>query len=92
MQQFSTCMLFILILILKLIILHIRQFIKFQSVDLIYFINLPCIYKDTSVICSIHTYFENKESPFICYKFNKLIFNCNKLLAEFDIETTSLDS
>ena len=31
------------------------------------FINLPCIFKDKSVISSIPTYFENKESPMICY-------------------------
>ena len=37
------------------------------------FINLPSIFKDKSVISSIPTYFENKESPIICYKYNKPI-------------------
>ena len=37
------------------------------------FINLPSIFKDKSVIPSIPTYFENKEPPIICYKYNKPI-------------------
>ena len=36
-------------------------------------INLPSIFKDWSVISSIPTYFENKESRIICYKYNKPI-------------------
>ena len=31
----------------------------------------PSIFKDISVISSIPTYFENKESPITCYKYNK---------------------
>ena len=30
-------------------------------------INLPCVFKAKSVISSIPTYFENKESPIVCY-------------------------
>ena len=46
---------------------HIRHFIKTQFVNKgIEFINLPSIFKDKSVISSIPTYFENKESPIIC--------------------------
>ena len=46
---------------------HIRHFIKIQFVNKgIEFINLPSIFKDKSVISSIPTYFENKESPIIC--------------------------
>ena len=53
---------------------HIRHFIKIQFVNKgIEFINLPGIFKDKSVISSIPTYFENKESPMICYKYNKPI-------------------
>ena len=53
---------------------HIRYFIKIQFVNKgIAFINLPSIFKDKSVISSIPTYFENKESPIICYKYNKHI-------------------
>ena len=51
---------------------HIRHFIKIQFVNKgIESINLPSIFKDKSVISSIPTYFENKESPNICYKYNK---------------------
>ena len=50
---------------------HIRHFIKIQFVNKgIEFINLPSIFKHKSVISSIPTYFENKESPIICYKYN----------------------
>ena len=53
---------------------HIRHFTKIQFVNKgIEFINLPSIFKDKSVISSIPTYFENKESPIICYKYNKPI-------------------
>ena len=44
------------------------HFIKIEFVNKgIEFINLPSIFKDKSVISSIPTYFENKESPIICY-------------------------
>ena len=53
---------------------HIRHFIKIQFVNKgIEFINLPSIFKDRSVISSIATYFDNKEFPIICYKYNKPI-------------------
>ena len=53
---------------------HIRHFIKIQFVNKgIEFINLPSMFKDKSVTSSIPTYFENKESPIICYKYNKPI-------------------
>ena len=78
---------------------HIRHFIKIQFVNKgIEFINLPstCIFKDKSVISSIPTYFENKESPIIRYKYNKHIrctgFNYNKLVTELDIENSIPDS
>ena len=76
---------------------HIRHFIKIQFVNKgIQFINLPGISKDKSVISSIPTFFENKESPMICYKYNKLIrstvFNYNKLVTELDIENSIPDS
>ena len=45
---------------------HIRHFIKMQFVNKgIEFINLPSIFKNKSVISSIPTYFENKESPIV---------------------------
>ena len=76
---------------------HIRHFIKIQFVNKgIEFINLPIIFKDKSVISSIPTYFENKESPIICYKYNKpirsTVFNNNKLVTELDIENSIPDS
>ena len=76
---------------------HIRHFIKIQFVNKgIEFINLPSIFKDKSVISSIPTYFENKESPIICYKYNKpirsTVFNYNKLVTELDIESSIPDS
>ena len=53
---------------------HIRHFIKIQFVNKgIEFINLPSIFNEKSVISSIPTYFENKESPIICYKYNEPI-------------------
>ena len=49
-----------------------------------------------SVISSIPSYFENKESPIICYKYNKpirsTVFNYNKLVTELDIENSIPDS
>ena len=52
--------------------------------------------KQTYVISSIPTYFENKESPIICYKYNKpirsTVFNYNKLVTELDIENSIPDS
>ena len=75
---------------------HIRQFIKIQIINKgIEFINLPSIFKDKSVISSITTYFENKELPFICYKYNmpicSTIFRFNKFVTELDIETITPD-
>ena len=76
---------------------HFRHFIKIQFVNKgIEFINLPSIFKDNSVISSIPTYFENKESPIICYNYNKpirsTVFNYNKLVTELDIENSIPDS
>ena len=51
---------------------HIRNFIKIQFVNKeIEFINLPSIFQDKSVISFVPTYFENKESLIIFYKYNK---------------------
>ena len=48
------------------------------------------------VIFSISTYFENKKSTIVCYKYNKSIpstvFNYNKLATELDIENSIPDS
>ena len=76
---------------------HIRHFIKIQFVNKgIEFIDLPSVFKDKSVISSIPTYFENKESPMICYEYIKpirsTVFNYNKLVTELDIENSIPDS
>ena len=59
------------------------------------FINLPSIFNDKSVISSLPTYFENKESPIICYKYTKpirsTVLNYTKLVTELDIKTSSPD-
>ena len=75
---------------------HIRHFIKIQFVNKgIEFISLPSISKDKSVISSIPTYLENKESPIICYKYNKpirsTVFNYNKLVTELNNEKSIPD-
>ena len=54
------------------------------------YINLPSIFKDKSlIIFSISTYFENKESPIIYYRYNKqfrsTVLNYNKIVTELDI-------
>ena len=57
---------------------------------------LLSIFRDNYVISSIPSYFENTESPIICYKYNKLIrntiLNFNKLVSNLDIETSSAAS
>ena len=77
---------------LKLIITGILS--KFNlSTKEIAFINLPSIFKGKSLITSLSSYVENKESPFICSNYKKpihsTIFNFNKLVTELDIETTT---
>ena len=80
-------------LILKLITFDILS--KFHSLIKV-FHSLIYIFRDNAVIPSIPSYFENTESPIICYKYNKLIRNTilifNKMVSDIDIETTSPDS
>ena len=75
---------------------HIRHFIKIPFINKgIEFIDLPSIFRDNNVISAIPSYFENTESPIICYKYNKpirnIILNFNKLVSYLDIETCSPD-
>ena len=63
---------------------HKRHFIKIPFINKgIEFIDLHSIFKDNSVISSIPNYFNNSETPIICYKYIKpirsTIFNFNKL-------------
>ena len=76
---------------------HIRHFIKIPSINKgIELIDLPSIFRDNTVISSIPSYFDNTESPIICYKYNKPIRNnvldFNQLVSDLDIETSSPDS
>ena len=76
---------------------HVRHFIKIPFINKgIEFIDLPSIFRDNNVISAIPSYFENTESPVICYKYNKpirnTILNFNKLVSDLDIETSSPDS
>ena len=78
-------------------IYHIRHFIKMAFTNKsIEFIDLPSIFRDNNVISTMPSYFENSESPIICYKHNKPIrntmLNFNKLVSDLDIETSSPDS
>ena len=73
---------------------HIIHFIKIPFINKgMEFIDLPSIFRDNNVISSIPSYFENTESPIICYKFNKpirnTILNFNELVSDYDIETSS---
>ena len=76
---------------------HIRHFIKIPFINKgIGFIDLPSIFRDNTVESSIPDYFENKEPPINCHKYNKLIkstvFNFNKLFANLDIDNKTPDS
>ena len=70
---------------------HKRHFIKISFINKgIEFIDLHSIFKDNSVISSIPNYFNNSETPIICYKYNKpirsTIFNFNKIVNDLDID------
>ena len=73
---------------------HKRHFIKFPFINKgIEFIDLHSIFKDNSVISSIPNYFNNSETPIICYKYNKpirsTIFNFNKIVNDLDIDSNT---
>ena len=65
-----------------------------------HFIKIPFINKAIDFIdlhlIDLPDYFENKEPPIICYKYNKpirsTIFKFNKLVADLDIDTKTPDS
>ena len=60
------------------------------------FIDLHSISKDNFVISSIPNYFNNSETPIICYKYNKpirsTVFNFNKIVTEIDTYSNTPDS
>ena len=48
---------------------HIKHFIKIPFINKgTEFIDLPSIFRDDNVISAIPSYFENTESPIICYR------------------------
>ena len=61
--------------------------------DVSYHILVASIFKDNSVISSIPNYFNNSETPIICYKYNKpirsTIFNFNKIVNDLDIDSNT---
>ena len=76
---------------------HIRHFIKIPLINKgIDFIDLPSILRGNTVELSILEFFENKEPPIICYKYNEPIrstlFNFNKMITNLDIDTKTPDS
>ena len=76
---------------------HKWHFIKIPFINKgIEFIDLPSIFKDRSVTSSIPAYFQNSESPIICYKYNKpirnTVFNFNKLVSDLDIHANTPES
>ena len=71
-----------------------RHFIKIPFINKgIEFIDLHSIFKDNCVITSIPNYFNNSETPIICYKYNKpirsTIFNFNKIVNDIDINSNT---
>ena len=61
-------------------------------------IDLYSIFKDNLVIPSIPNYFNNSETPIICYtcKYNKpiraTILNFNKIVTDIDVDSNTPDS
>ena len=76
---------------------HKRHFIKilfmYKGIE---FIDLHSIFKGYLVISYVPNYFNNSETPIICYKYNKLImstiFNLDKIVTDIDIASNNPDS
>ena len=76
---------------------HKRHFIKIPFINKgMVFIGFHNIFKDNLVISSIPNYFNNSETPIICYKYNKpirsTVFNFNKIVTDTDIDSNTPDS
>ena len=77
---------------------HKQHFIKVPFINNkgMEFIDLRSLFKDNLVISSISNYFNNSETPIICYKYNKpirsTIFNFNKIVTDIDINSNAPDS
>ena len=79
------------------LILILRSTIKIPFINKgMEFIGLHSFFKDNLLISSIPNYFNNAETPIICYKYNKpirsTIFNFNKLVTDIDIDFNTPDS
>ena len=65
-------------------------------IDSEFFLILHSIFKDTLVISSIQNYFNNSETPIICYKYKKTnrssIYNFNKIVTNTNIDSNTPDS
>ena len=66
---------------------HKRHFIKIPFINkCMEFIDLHSIFKDNLAILSIPNYFNNSETPIMCYKYDKpirsTIFNFNKIVTD----------
>ena len=73
-----------------------RHFIKIRFINKgMEFIDLHKIFKGNLVISSIPNYFNNSETPIICYKYNKpirsTILNFNKIVTDIDIDSNTPD-
>ena len=73
---------------------HTRHFIKIPFINKgIEFIDIHSIFKDNLVISSILNYFNNSETPIICYKYDKpirsTIFNFNSIVNDYDIDSNT---
>ena len=71
---------------------HKRHFIKIPFINKgMEFIDLHSTFKKNLVISSILNYFNNSETPIICYKYNKpissTIFNFNTIVTDIDSNT-----
>ena len=57
------------------------------------FIDLHSIFKDNLVMSSIANYFNNSETPLICYKYSKpirsTIFSFNKIVTDINIDSNT---
>ena len=60
------------------------------------FIDLHSIFKDNLVISSIPNYFNNSETPIICYKYNKpirsTVFNTIKCATDINMDSNTPNS
>ena len=74
---------------------HKRHFIKIPFINKgMEFIDLHS--KEYSVISSIPNYWNNSETPIICYKYNKpirlTVFNFNKIVTDMKIDSNTSNS